>query len=249
MTTFQVEQTVGSIVASRPALSRVFEKAGVDYCCGGKKTLAQACQEKGLDAQSLLEKLEACTAATDDSLVDAASMSLTELADHIEKTHHAYLQSELPRLIWLTQKVASAHGSKDPRLNDVSEILFVLARELSSHMMKEEQILFPLVRRLEMSDSPVAFHCGSITNPIRQMEFEHQDAGEALAKLRALTDDYTPPDWACNTYRATLDALAQFERDMHQHVHKEDNVLFPRAIKREESLSQVPHNSLKELAG
>jgi regulator of cell morphogenesis and NO signaling len=242
MNTIQAEETVGAIVARRPALSRVFETAGIDYCCGGKKMLANACREKGLDVKSMIATLEQNELDGEESFVDAASMSLPELADHIEQTHHAYLRSELPRLMKLTQKVASVHGDNDRRLQSVHETLLTFASELSSHMMKEEMILFPFIRRLEASDSPVEFHCGSIANPIRQMEHEHHDAGDALAKLRELTDDYTPPEWACNTYRAMLDALAHLERDMHQHVHKEDNVLFPRALAREAELSE------KELA-
>ena len=237
MNTIQLDQTVGAVVASRPALSRVFEQAGIDYCCGGKKTLDQACREKGIDAGSLIANLEAYDIAGDDSLVDAASMSLSELADHIERTHHAYLRGELPRLIQISRKVATVHGGNDPRLQGVHDTLLAFASELSSHMMKEEMVLFPFIRRLEASSSPVAFHCGSVANPIRQMEHEHHDAGDALTKLRTLTDDYTPPEWACNTYRAMLDALAHLERDMHQHVHKEDNVLFPKAIQRETELA------------
>jgi regulator of cell morphogenesis and NO signaling len=182
--------------------------------------------------------LEQCESEGDETVVDVTSMSLSELANHIEQTHHAYLKSELPRLLTLADKVASAHGSKDPRLDAAKETLLAFAHELWNHMMKEEQILFPFVRRLEATDLPVDFHCGTIRNPIRQMEHEHQDAGAALARLRQLTDNYTPPDWACNTYRALLDALAYLERDMHQHIHKEDNVLFPRAIAREAELSQ-----------
>jgi regulator of cell morphogenesis and NO signaling len=238
MTTFQAEQTVGAIVAGHPALSRVFERAGIDYCCGGKKTLARACQEKGLDVAAIVAELEQTDVESEESFVDAASMSLSELADHIEHTHHAYLRNELPRLIGLTQKVASVHGGSDPRLQAVHDTLVAFASELSSHMMKEEMILFPFIRRLEASDSPVEFHCGSVAHPIRQMEQEHHEAGDALATLRELTDNFTPPEWACNTYRAMVDALAQLERDMHQHVHKEDNVLFPRAIEREAELSE-----------
>ncbi len=238
MSTYQVNDTVGAIVARRPALSRVFEQAGVDYCCGGKKTLDQACREKGLDAQAMLATLEQHDGDSDDeTYVDAAAMSLTELADHIEHTHHAYLRNEFPRINALAQKVASVHGGNDARLHDIYQTFQALAFELSSHMMKEEQILFPFVRRLEASTSLPAFHCGSIANPIRQMEHEHQDAGVALERLRTLSDNYTPPDWACNTYRAMLDALARFELDMHQHVHKEDNILFPRAIELEAQLT------------
>lgn len=237
MNKYQAEQTVGTIVASRPALSRVFEQHGIDYCCGGKKTLRQACAEKSLDEQAILKELTNHHAsANDESFVDAAAMSLTDLANHIEQTHHAYLRSEFPRLLHLTSKVASVHGDKDERLGALRDTVAALVNELSSHLMKEELILFPIVRRLDSSDMPIASHCGTIANPIRQMEHEHHNAGDALAKLRSLTDDYTPPEGACNTYRAMLDALAYFERDMHQHIHKEENVLFPRALERENKL-------------
>ncbi|NUM53414.1 MAG: iron-sulfur cluster repair di-iron protein [Candidatus Hydrogenedentes bacterium] len=237
MSTISVQNIVGEIIARRPMLAHAFEAAGVDYCCGGKKTLEEACREKGVDPQAFADRLEQSEAASEgEPLVDAAAMSLTELADHVEHTHHAYLSSELPRLDALTEKVASVHGGEDARLHDVRKTLLSLAAEMTSHMMKEEQILFPMIRRLEASEALPKFHCGSITNPVRQMEMEHHDAGAALERMRTLTDDYTPPDWACNTYRVMLDALARLEHDMHQHVHKEDNVLFPRAAKLEAEL-------------
>lgn len=234
MSVFQVQDTVGELVTRHPALSRVFERAGVDYCCGGRKTLDEVCRQKGIDAESLLAALEeSASASGNGAFVDTAAMSLAELADHIEQTHHAYLRSELPRLDAMTEKVASVHGEKNPRLAQIRRTFQGLAREMSSHMMKEEHILFPMIRQLEASRTAPRFHCGSVANPIRQMELEHDEAGSALEKLRELTDDYAPPDWACNTYRAMLDALAHLESDMHQHVHKENNVLFPRAIEME----------------
>lgn len=223
--------TVGAVVTRQPSLSRVFEKAGIDYCCGGKKSLEDACREKGIDLDELVNRLEEAQASQEkENVVDAAVMSLTELADHIETTHHAYLRSELPRLDAMTEKVASVHGEKDSRLREVRETYRALAAELTSHMMKEEQILFPMVRQLEATESAQEFHCGSVQNPIGQMEHEHDQAGAALERLRELTDGYTPPEWACNTYRALLDALSHLERDLHQHIHKENNVLFPRTI-------------------
>jgi regulator of cell morphogenesis and NO signaling len=224
-------------VARRPALSRVFEAAGVDYCCGGKRTLEQVCREKDIDPQFFLTMLEQATTVNDgEPVVDAAAMSLTELADHILDTHHDYLRAELPRLNGLTEKVAAAHGVHDARLHLLRQTFQSLAGELASHMIKEEQILFPMIRRLDTGDMPPAFHCGSVANPIRQMELEHHDADAALEQIRTLTDDYSPPAWACNTYRVMLDALAHLERDMHQHIHKEDNILFPRAVKLESEL-------------
>lgn len=230
MTTFQVHDTVGEIVARQPELSRAFEEAGIDYCCGGKKTLDEACRKRGIDPQTFLGTLAKSASAGENPIIDAATLSLAALADHIEQTHHAYLRAELPRLNAMTQKVASVHGENEPRLWQVRETFVALFEEMFSHMMKEERILFPMVRKIEASSTVPAFHCGSIAHPIHQMEAEHEQAGSALERLRELTDGYTPPDWACNTYRAMLEALARLERDMHQHVHKENNVLFPRAL-------------------
>lgn len=242
MSAFCVQDTVGEVVARRPSLVRLFEAARIDYCCGGKKTLAEVCQEKSLDPQSFLATLEeAASASGGEAVIDAAAMSLTELADHIESTHHAYLRDELPRLNMLTERVASVHGADDARLQEVRHTFLALAGEMASHMRKEEQILFPMIRQLEASEGLPTFHCGSVANPIRQMELEHHDAGAALERMRTLTDEYTPPTWACNTYRAMLDSLAQLERDMHLHVHKEDNVLYPRALKREAELAEGAH--------
>lgn len=237
MSAVQAPETIGEMVARHPALSRIFEQVGIDYCCGGKKTLEQACQEKGLDVESVSAELAACAAAEGAPLVDAAAMSLTDLADHIEQTHHAFLRRELPRLDWMTEKVANVHGEHEPRLRQMRTTYQALQEELFSHMMKEERVLFPLIRELEANSTAPAFHCGSLANPMRQMESEHHDAGSALESLSELSDGYAPPDWACNTYRAMLDALARFQLDMHQHVHKEESILFPKALALEARLA------------
>lgn len=234
------QTTVGELVKERPARSRVFEKLQIDYCCGGKLPLADACARQTLDPQAVLEQIQAAdaqAAQADAELIDADAMSLTDLADHIQQTHHAYLRSELPRLDALTQKVYQVHGEKEPRLAEVRRAFMALYQELSSHMMKEEQILFPMIRQLESADGVPAFHCGSVANPIRQMESEHDSAGDALTIMSESTDGYSPPEWACNTYRAMLDGLAHLEWDLHQHIHKENNVLFPKAIRVEAELA------------
>ena len=163
-------------------------------------------------------------------------MTLTDLANHIEETHHAYLRAEFPRLDMMTEKVAAVHGDHNESLHAVRQTFLALVAELQSHMMKEEQILFPMVRQIDSDEPTPASHCGTIANPIRQMEAEHDIAGSALETLNGLTNGYTPPEWACNTYRAMLDALAHLESDMHQHIHKENNVLFPRAIELENEI-------------
>jgi regulator of cell morphogenesis and NO signaling len=240
MTTFQINDTVGDIVRHHPALSRLFEQAHVDYCCGGKKTLDEACRKQGIDPQTFLAQLNTVTTADTAPEMNIATLSLTALADHIEQTHHAYLHTELPRLVQMTTKVATVHGDKELRLHQIKDIVGALSQELSTHLLKEEQILFPMIRQLEASATASSFHCGTIANPVSRMEVEHDEMGVALAQLRQLTDDYSPPEWACNTYRAMLDALANFERDMHQHIHKENNVLFPSAVELEHQKAGQP---------
>jgi len=234
-----VEATVGQLVVERPSRARVFEKFGIDYCCGGKVPLKQAIAAKGLPADAVVAELEREEAPGQQAAFDRnwATASLTDLCDHIEQTHHARLKQDLPRLEFLTAKVASRHGDRRPELVEVHRIVLALRAELESHMAREEQVLFPFCRRLDSADSLPPSHCGTVRNPIEVMVREHEDAGEALAQLRELTDDYTPPADACNTYRAMYDALHELERDMHQHVHKENNILFPKAIRAEKLLS------------
>lgn len=234
-TALSLDATVGELVRQRPGLSRVFEALKIDFCCGGKVRLADACASLGLSPQAVIERLQQAEASTD-LLVDADAMSLSELVDHIEQTHHHYLRQELPRLDAMTQKVHRVHGDAEPRLGIVRQAFVALHDELAEHMWKEENILFPIVRQMEATGAAGDSHCGSVSNPIRQMEHEHDSAGQALQTMHGATDGYRPPDWACNTYRAMLDALAQLQRDMHQHVHKENNVLFPKAIALEQRL-------------
>ena len=236
MTNLNVQTTVGELVRERPARSRVFEQHRIDYCCGGKRPLAEVCAERSLDLDKILSELQASDQA-DTRLVDADAMKLTELAEHIVATHHAYLREEMPRLDFMTRKVAAVHGDTEPRLRQIREVYVAFQEELTSHMMKEEQVLFPMIREIETATAAPQFHCGSLANPIAQMESEHDSAGDALAQFRSLTDDYTPPEWACNTFRALYDALADLEQNMHQHVHKENNVLFPKALRREAELT------------
>lgn len=228
------QSPVGDLVRQRPAFSRVLEQHRIDYCCGGKITLADACAKRGIDPLALLDKFEdAGHGEGTGSPIDR--MGLAELVDHIVGTHHAYLREELPRIDALTLKVASVHGQANPSLLNVRECFVECRAELEAHMIKEEHVLFPMIRELE---APTSCACGtrrSISGPIRMMEAEHDSAGDALERMHALTDGYTPPEDACNTYRAMLDALATFERDMHEHVHKENNVLFPRALELEAS--------------
>jgi regulator of cell morphogenesis and NO signaling len=227
------ERTIGELVAERPRRSRIFEKLGIDYCCGGKRRLDDACNAKGLDANTVAVMLEAFDA--DGQVVDEQDWrteSLEALCDNIEKTHHSYLKVELPDLQALVNKVAAVHGHLHPELIRVVGIFNAFRKELEHHMQKEETVLFPYVRQLEHSATKPDFPCAckGLLQATETMESEHEHAGQALESLRKLLNNYRVPEGACNSYRAMLDRLEQLERDMHVHVHKENSILFPRAI-------------------
>jgi regulator of cell morphogenesis and NO signaling len=228
---------VGHWVAMHPATSRVFERLGIDYCCGGNHPLEQACHERQIDPEKVLAQLQSVLDRGESTSANWLEAPLATLCDHIEVTHHAYLKSELPRLTEIVAKVVRVHGADHPELQGVQQALAELRAELEPHMFKEEQILFPAIRWLERSSAAPAFPFGTIANPIRMMEHEHDGAGNGLRQIRELTRDFEVPEGACNTYRAMLDGLHTLEQDMHQHVHKENNILFPRAIAREAELA------------
>ena len=234
------ETLVSDVARENPATLRVFERLGIDYCCGGKVPLKEAIAAKGLQAETILAELQ-CEEAPGQQAVFArnwATASLTDLCDHIQQTHHERLKQDLPRLEFLTAKVATRHGQHRPELVQIHRLVVGLRAELESHMAKEEQVLFPFCRGLDTAEALPPSHCGTVRNPIEVMVREHEDAGEALAQLRELTNGYTPPPDACNTFRAMYDALHELERDMHEHVHKENNILFPKAIRVEKLLSR-----------
>jgi regulator of cell morphogenesis and NO signaling len=248
MITVSTPISIGQLVREQPTRSRVFDSLEIDYCCGGKVSLNAACHLKGLCPDEVRRLLAECDAEhrlfSDSSEItaDPDAMGLGDLAAHIEETHHDYLKDELPRLERMIEKVVREHGDRDPRLMELRETFGTFRNELVSHMMKEEMVLFPMLRQLErhLASETVqvlpTFRFGGVVNPIQKMESEHEHAGEALARMRRLTDGFTPPDWACNTYRGLLNALGFLERDMHQHVHKENNILFPKAIELEAQL-------------
>lgn len=230
MKNITVETTVGELVRAVPARSRIFENLGIDYCCGGKKPLAEVCQAKGLDPTTVVALLAALDETPSSIQVNPDSMSLTELCDHIERAHHDYLREELPRLDFMTRKVAAVHGDHEPRLHEVRLVFESFQTEIASHTQEEEAQVFPVIRKLESATEDKAALASTLKSSFSKLESEHEAAGAALERFADLTDRHTPPDWACNTFRAMYDALAKLERNMHQHVHKENNVLFPRAL-------------------
>lgn len=228
--TITPDTTIGDLVADDARRTRVFEKLGIDYCCGGRRSLADACETKGLDPQTVAHVLEAAEAAQGPSAeaTDWTQRSLSELIDHIESTHHAFLREELPRLTGLIDKVARVHGKSAPWMVEIKNVFDELRPDLEAHMRKEEEVVFPIIRALEKGDPlPDASELGA--DPIHLMEEEHDAAGAALDQMNTLSEGYTPPEGACGTFRAALEGLARLEADMHQHVHKENNLLFPRA--------------------
>ncbi|WP_395145891.1 iron-sulfur cluster repair di-iron protein [Armatimonas sp.] len=225
-------KTLGELVVENPARSRVLEKFELDYCCGGKATLRDACTRKELCIESVLREIHACDQSKNQSELDPTNMPLTELANHIEQTHHAYLHTELPRLSILLDKVVAAHGKHVPYLAELQTLFTDFRVDLEQHMAKEEMMLFPWIRRNEAAPS-IEAHTTGLAEPIAVMETEHEAAGDALVQFRALTGGYITPPQACGTFRALLDGLATLEWDMHQHVHLENHLLFPRALARQ----------------
>lgn len=229
--------TVGAIAASRPASLAVFERLGIDYCCGGKRPFAEACAERGLDPAGVMEAIAAEEARTGESPSrDWTGATMTELADHIEQTHHAFVKDALGRLDGVVPRVVAAHGARHPELTDLAATYAQFAEEMRDHMIREERVLFPWLRRLEKSTE---IHVGppwSVKRPIDCMEHDHDEAGRALAKMRELTRGYAAPEGACPTYRSMLSTLDALERDTHIHIHKENNVLFPRGVETEKRI-------------
>lgn len=231
MKTIEPQMSLGVIVTAHPEAGALFERLGLDFCCGGNQSLEDACESKGYDPDEVLALLNVDDVV--DDMVETHHLekwSLSQLVEHIESTHHAYLWKELESLTGLTAKVARAHGAHDARLLELHEAMVNFAEEMAMHMQKEEQILFPMIKSLEAGTVHAASHCGTVGNPIRQMRLEHDQAGEALARMRVLTNDYSTPAHACMTYKAMLDALQRLESDTHVHVHKENNILFARAV-------------------
>jgi len=233
------ETTVRDIALEQPASIRVFEKYGIDYCCGGRRPLAQVCEEHAIQIDEVLAAIENTAAEQPPTGPDWVSTQLEAICDHIVRTHHTYIRSELPRLQFLAKKVVARHGEDRSELPQIQQLVDAVGSDLISHLAKEEMMLFPYITNLERNFAtcgPNSIGCsGSVRNPIHVMMAEHDVAGDILAQIRKLSSDYTPPDGACPTYRSFYLSLEEFEKDLHQHVHLENNILFPRAIELEES--------------
>jgi len=230
-------RTVREIALEEPTSIRVFESFGIDYCCGGRKPLGEACAASSLDVDAVIAALETAATTQAPPANDWSQRSMEELVNHIVASHHAYLRGELPRLALLAQKVVNKHGAVRRELVELQTVLTTLSAELIQHLSKEETVLFPYIVQLEraQSDKSTAPHAcfGTVASPIAMMIHEHDAAGSLLAEMRRLSDNYTTPEGACPTYHAYFDGLKELELDLHQHIHLENNILFPRAIEAE----------------
>ena len=217
--------TLAEIVAVNPAAARVFEKAGLDYCCHGQVSVEEACLRAGIQVDAVQAQLSEI--ASEDA-AEWTALDAPGLADHIVATHHAYLDAELPLLEALATKVASVHGTRHPELNELATLVAALRQDLEPHMRKEERVLFPAIHAL--AGGATEFPFGAVANPIHVMESEHEQAGELLLAIRTLAHGFAVPDDGCASYRSLYERLEALELDTHLHIHKENYALFPAAL-------------------
>jgi regulator of cell morphogenesis and NO signaling len=229
-------KTVREVAVEFPGATRIFEKLGIDYCCGGGKALDEACLAAGVSADDVIALLEEAGSTAAEAR-DWNAAPLSELVAHIVTRHHGFTREELVRVSNLLAKVCSVHGENHPELHRLHTVFQELKHELTSHMLKEEQVLFPYIENLETAvrrgePVPTPFF-GTVRNPVRMMMQEHDDAGQALRDLREVSSNYQVPADGCISFRTLYQALEEFERDLHQHIHLENNILFPRATELE----------------
>jgi len=240
MTERAMNATVGEIVATDFRAASVFERFGIDFCCGGRRSLEDACRSVEADPAAVIRALDALPSSAAET-EDVTRWPLTRLIDHVVSTHHTYVRSVSPTIGQYLAKLRDVHGARHPELHRVAAAFARLSSDLAQHLLKEEQVLFPYVRDLvDHADQPfgaLRSPFGSVANPIRMMEREHREAADELRIIRELTNSYTVPEDGCTTYAVCLAELAQFERDLHRHVHLENNVLFPRAVALEHASS------------
>jgi regulator of cell morphogenesis and NO signaling len=229
MTDILTARSLGALVAESPARARVFDQLGLDYCCHGDRSLAEATLAAGLDPDAVVAALAAATPVMTASVMTAAPIAgdPAALIDDIVNGHHTFLREELPALVALAAKVQEVHGRRHPELAAVHRLVVDLQGDLEPHMLKEERILFPAIRLLVEGERQFGF--GAIDNPIRMMRLEHEQAGDLLAELRRTTGGYAVPTDGCTSYEALYRRLEHVEEDTHVHIHKENNVLFPLA--------------------
>jgi regulator of cell morphogenesis and NO signaling len=235
-------KTIREIALEAPLTTRVFEEYKIDFCCGGRVPFEEACQKAGVDPAVVQAKLATILKGTKgDARPEGEKRTPTELIRFIESTHHVFTRDEIMRLLPLMQKVAGKHGESHPELFEIQRLFNELADDLLPHMRKEEMVLFPYIEQLEAAnvrDAAVPIpHFGTVQNPVRMMMFEHETAGALLREMRALSNGYKAPEGACPSYNALYAGIEDLEKDLHRHIHLENNVLFPEAIEMEKKFA------------
>lgn len=234
--TITPDQPTRDLAVQHPETVGVLEALGIDYCCGGGRTLADACKRANIEWSAFVELLHEAHNETKVLPIRWTATTLGALCRHIVAEHHAYVRRATPEIELRLEKVLAKHGAAHPEVRAIQQAFGALAEELALHMMREERVLFPRIVRLE---SGIRSQDGDVGAPIAQLIAEHDDAGALMARIRRLTGGYQPPASACPTFRALYHSLAEFERDLHQHVHLENNILFPDAVKMEKQTPSV----------
>lgn len=235
------EPTIGELVKKDFRKAEVFKKFGLDFCCGGKKTLTKSCEEKGIDVVEVERELKAID-ATESKLAsqDFNNWEADFLADYIINTHHKYVTQANTVIFEYTQKVAKVHGDRHPEVIEIANLFMDVMNELNCHMMKEENMLFPYIKNLAIAKRQgldvAAAGFGTVQNPINMMEHEHEEVGKLYERIKELSDNFNPPSNACTTYRLSFAKLKEYQDDLHQHIHLENNILFPKALELEREL-------------
>lgn len=233
------QKQIGQFVAEDYRTASVFSEYGIDFCCKGHRTIEDVCNKNNIDSNNLLNDLDKVLSANTNQSIDYRSWPLDLLVEYIEKKHHRYVEEKTPVLRQFLDKLCKVHGDRHPELFKINELFTASTGELASHMKKEELILFPFIKKMVKAQidkgSILSPQFGSVENPIASMMQEHENEGERFRQIAKLTDDYTPPADACNTYKVTFAMLDEFEKDLHLHIHLENNILFPEAAKLEKA--------------
>lgn len=233
-------KTIGEIVANDYRTAGIFSKLGIDFCCKGNRTVKQVCEKQNINEDELIDELQTLEKSSSES-IDYTSWPLDLLVDYIEKKHHRYVEEKIPVLMAFLEKLTKVHGKNHPELFEIYDLFRASAGDLTKHLKKEELILFPFIKKMTEAklinnelDEPFF---GTVENPISMMKHEHETEGDRFAKISELSNSYTPPADACNTYKVTFSMLKEFEEDLHKHIHLENNILFPKAIKMQENFN------------
>ena len=219
--------TVGDIVAKDYRNADVFEKYGIDFCCGGNVTVAEACREKGVDPAQLRREIDEIATQPADQAQDFAAMDLPALADHIVNTHHVYLKENTASIAAYADKIAEVHGDRHPEVIEIAAIFHRIAADMTLHLQNEEEVLFPTIKKLAQGGAEVE----GLQEVLKALTHDHDEIGAAIHEIRRLADNYKVPGDVCNTFMVTYQKLKEFEDDLHKHVHLENNILFPKAAK------------------